>query len=78
MQRLCVTPGGCGNGVQDDHEQCDDGNLLNGDGKVNAFASPAEQCDDGANADGDACSAICEYESAFELVDRTVLRAAPR
>ena len=61
----------CGNGVLDDHEQCDDGNTVSGDGcsslcqfevvvicgdkKLNGD----EVCDDGNSVSGDGCSADC-------------------
>jgi cysteine-rich repeat protein len=68
VQRLCVKPGGCGNGVMDQGEQCDDGNTRDGDGCShvclnevcgNGILDPGEICDDGNNADGDGCSADC-------------------
>ncbi len=64
----------CGNGAQDEGEQCDDGNTADGDGCSatcelesqgicgDGFRSPGEQCDDGNTADGDGCSALCEVE----------------
>jgi cysteine-rich repeat protein len=64
----------CGNGGPlDPSEQCDDGNLVNGDGCDanctltscgNGIATPPEQCDDGNNAAGDGCSGICGLEGA--------------
>ncbi|HEX3759606.1 MAG TPA: DUF4215 domain-containing protein, partial [Kofleriaceae bacterium] len=69
VQRLCVKPGGCGNGVVDDGEQCDDGNKLSGDGCSptcqreecgNGTMDPGEICDDGNTTSGDGCSADCK------------------
>ena len=67
---VCVAPG-CGNGVREPGEACDDGNRDDGDqcsanclsdeacgnGVVDAFEG--EQCDDGNNVDGDACEGNC-------------------
>jgi uncharacterized repeat protein (TIGR01451 family) len=65
----------CGNNRQDDDEQCDDGNLSNGDGCSDQcqteIAEPAcgdgtingtEQCDDGNVLSGDGCSSQCQTE----------------
>jgi cysteine-rich repeat protein len=58
----------CGNGEPEDGEQCDDGNLIGGDGCSatclleicgNEIVDPGEQCDDGNTAGGDGCSADC-------------------
>ena len=66
----CINPEvtTCGDGVKDDGEECDDGNLDNhdtcnwdctspecGDG----FKDGEEVCDDGNKANGDGCSADC-------------------
>lgn len=70
----CVPEDLCGNNVIDNGEQCDDGNLTNGDGcsatcttetrcgdgNVN---SQAEECDDGNQNDSDYCSNACEFNS---------------
>jgi cysteine-rich repeat protein len=62
-------PLGCGDGVQDPGEECDDGNGTNGDGcDVDCTVSRCgngqvggdEQCDDGNLVDGDACSSTCQ------------------
>ena len=75
----CNDPGPkCGDDVaQGPTEQCDDGNVLNGDGCSstctievplpvvcgNGIAQgPTEQCDDGNLGDGDGCSATCTIE----------------
>jgi cysteine-rich repeat protein len=52
-------------------EQCDDGNLIDGDGCDsnctltgcgNGVVTAGEQCDDGNVANGDCCSATCQFE----------------
>ncbi|HVK73314.1 MAG TPA: proprotein convertase P-domain-containing protein, partial [Kofleriaceae bacterium] len=69
---LCVDPAsaGCGDGVVQPGEECDDGNTDNadacsnqcqivdgcGDGNLDA----GEACDDGNRVDGDGCSATCQ------------------
>ena len=65
----------CGDGIFDPAggEQCDDGNLIDGDGcsstcTLESFCGdgildPNEACDDGNNIDGDGCSATCMIES---------------
>ena len=62
----------CGNSIVEGGEQCDDGNLNNGDGcssicKIEAICGdavvePPEQCDDGNTNGGDGCSASCMIE----------------
>lgn len=68
----------CGNGILEGVEECDDGNLLDGDDCSAIceieFSLPVvgicgdgtvdsgEQCDDGNNINGDGCSAMCEDE----------------
>ena len=69
----------CGDGRVDGHEQCDDGNLINGDecndlcywerGRGtcgNGELDPWEECDDGNLEDGDSCSAFCIAVQASE------------
>jgi cysteine-rich repeat protein len=60
---------GCGTCGQ---EQCDDGNLVDGDGCDsnctptgcgNGIVTAGEQCDDGNTVDGDCCSATCQLEA---------------
>jgi cysteine-rich repeat protein len=71
----CVPIPKCGNGVVDPGEQCDDGNIVSGDGCSptctlepanpkgcgNGVIDPGEQCDDGAKngTSGDNCAATC-------------------
>jgi|GEM_PF-2893183 len=65
----------CGNGLVEASEQCDDGNVLSGDGcdascsiEVvptvcgNGAVEAGEQCDDGNLIDGDGCAASCQAE----------------
>ncbi len=68
----CLTPAGdCGNGVVEAGEQCDDGNLVAGDGCSascrlevcgNGIRDAGEQCDDGNTVSGDGCSSGCRLE----------------
>ena len=67
----------CGNGQIEQGEQCDAGNIQNGDGCSavcqieaedaavcgNAIIEGQEQCDDGNNQNGDGCSANCAIEN---------------
>jgi cysteine-rich repeat protein len=69
----------CGNGILEAGEQCDDGNLVNGDGCSstctietppppppvcgNGILEPGEQCDDGNLINGDGCSCTCTIET---------------
>ncbi|NUP12438.1 MAG: DUF4215 domain-containing protein [Polyangiaceae bacterium] len=66
----------CGDGeVNEENEECDDGNNDDGDGcSADCLDEPAppdcgdgdldgdEECDDGNNTNGDGCSAICTEE----------------
>ena len=63
----------CGNGVEDAGEECDDGNLSDGDACDSNCTLPAcgnqivdgtEQCDDGGEDSGDGCSELCALEPA--------------
>src|SRR5690606_8488940 len=67
----CVTAGGCGHAIIAATEECDDGNVVDGDGcskQCNIEAcgdgdvdrSAGEVCDDGNNVDGDGCAADCK------------------
>ncbi|MEO7097202.1 MAG: DUF4215 domain-containing protein, partial [Polyangiales bacterium] len=67
VQPICLTTS-CGNGIVDLNEQCDDGNILEGDNCSptckreecgNNVLDPNEVCDDGNKASGDGCSANC-------------------
>jgi cysteine-rich repeat protein len=70
----------CGNGILETGEQCDDGNVVNGDGCSSVCVlevanicgdgvlnASSEQCDDGNVVNGDGCSSVC----AIELVNQT-------
>ena len=70
---VIVSPIICGNGNVDPGEECDDGNLINGDGCSSVciieFCGDGilqqglgEQCDDGNNLPGDGCNANCIIE----------------
>ena len=66
----------CGNAVLERGEQCDDGNLINGDGCSslcritppfpplcgNGVVNQGETCDDGNRVNGDGCSVSCQTE----------------
>jgi cysteine-rich repeat protein len=63
----------CGNGVTDEGEGCDDGNMLDTDGCIPVTCQDArcgdghlqagvEDCDDGNTAGGDTCPANCQDE----------------
>lgn len=62
---------GCGNGIVEGAEECDDGNSIQTDGCTgacvacgNSVVTPPEGCDDGNLVDGDGCSAACRTECA--------------
>ncbi|WP_208729759.1 DUF4215 domain-containing protein [Corallococcus exercitus] len=69
-QDICI-PSDCGDGVIQDDEACDDGNVIDGDGCNHTCTSTevcgngvvdfarGEKCDDGNTLDGDACSEDC-------------------
>ncbi len=71
---LQCTSGGvpvCGDSMVEGNEECDDGNLLDGDGCRSdctqelcgdGVDDPQEQCDDGNNNGGDGCRADCTLE----------------
>lgn len=68
----------CGDGIQDGSEQCDDNNLIDGDGCDsnctttacgNGILTAGETCDDNNNDNGDCCSSICNYEIAGAACD---------
>lgn len=68
---MCVTPG-CGNGVVEPAEMCDDGNTARDDGCSadcrsneecgNGLVDFNEECDDGDRVSGDGCSSACRPE----------------
>jgi choice-of-anchor A domain-containing protein len=71
----------CGDGAVTAGEQCDDGNLVDGDGCSasceteacgDGVVQPGEQCDDGALVDGDGCSSTCTVENFGTCGDGTV------
>jgi cysteine-rich repeat protein len=78
------TKAGCGNGIVDPGEQCDDGNAAQGDGCSatcsneagaacgNGAVDPGEQCDDGNTTEGDGCSAACSNEAGAACGDGAV------
>jgi cysteine-rich repeat protein len=72
VQAVCIT-NDCGNGIVDPGEECDDGNILNGDGCSatclnegcgNGVVDPGELCDDGNTSNG-ACTngGSCDTDS---------------
>ena len=71
-QAICVDKGGCGDGIVDGGEVCDDGNQLGSDGCNedctsdescgNDIKDPGEECDDGNTKSLDGCSADCTDE----------------
>src|SRR5262245_17057818 len=74
----CASPSGssggvCGDGQRSDTEQCDDGNLVSGDGCSSictldgrcgdGVMGSGEACDDGNLVSGDGCSSTCTLEA---------------
>ncbi|HYC56254.1 MAG TPA: DUF4215 domain-containing protein [Candidatus Binatia bacterium] len=66
--RFARTRGGCGNGIQEVAEKCDDGNEVEGDGCDsnclptgcgNGIVTSGEECDDGNADESDACISDC-------------------
>ena len=65
-----IPVGTCGNGVRDGAEECDDGNVVVGDGCDaqcryecgNSRLDRNETCDDGNRVANDGCSAVCQNE----------------
>src|ERR1043165_6305836 len=53
-QAKCVNVGGCGNGILDPNEVCDDGNLISGDG-CSADCMSTEACGNGIRDPGEVC-----------------------
>jgi cysteine-rich repeat protein len=76
----CVVNTLCGNGFVNTGEECDDGNIVDGDGCSviceledstiptnpcgNGIVDTGETCDDGNIVEGDGCSAVCQIETA--------------
>lgn len=69
-------PAECGNGVVEVGEECDDGNLVDGDGCEsnclagaalcgNGMIDPGETCDDGNKNPDDGCASNCVTECGF-------------
>ena len=62
----------CGNNTLEEGEECDDGNVINGDGCSsicevepicgNSNLEEGEECDDGNTQDNDGCSSVCQIE----------------
>ena len=70
VQSICIE-NNCGNGIVDVGEDCDDGNVMDGDGCShdcrkeqcgNGRQDPGEECDDGNLTAGDGCSPSCQIE----------------
>lgn len=72
IQPVCIT-NDCGDGVTDANEECDDGNILDGDGCAhnckmegcgNGIPDPGEDCDppNAQTSSGTWCSATCKFE----------------
>jgi MYXO-CTERM domain-containing protein len=68
---MCRAITRCGDGILQAGEQCDDGNVEDGDGcrgncSIEAcgdgIADMGEACDDGNTINGDGCSAMCAVE----------------
>jgi cysteine-rich repeat protein len=64
----CLAASGCGDGVVDPGEACDDGNAIDTDACLSncvaascgdGFVGPGEGCDDGNDIDDDACTNAC-------------------
>ncbi|MDH3654275.1 MAG: C25 family cysteine peptidase [Myxococcales bacterium] len=74
---VCEGPPICGNGAVATPEECDDGNIQDGDGCSATCALEApppcgdgriwlgEQCDDGNPVGGDGCSSTCQVEPGY-------------
>jgi len=71
LWKLSIAPVGCGNGLLDSGEECDDGNLLPNDGCSptcqfeqcgDGVLQAGEECDDGNVLPNDGCSEFCVAE----------------
>ncbi len=69
-----TAPYECGNDLVEGAEECDDGNMIDGDGCTdceldnialcgNGLYDPGEECDDGNTDSLDGCSSTCQLES---------------
>ncbi|HEV8320051.1 MAG TPA: DUF4215 domain-containing protein [Myxococcota bacterium] len=82
--RCAGAEGVCGNGTREGNEECDDGNVLDGDGCTSQCVTEGggvcgdgtvdagEQCDDGNTVSNDGCSATCTTEGGPACGDGTV------
>jgi cysteine-rich repeat protein len=70
VQQICIE-NDCGDGRVEVGEECDDGNIVDGDGCShdcrmeacgNGRLDPGEECDDGNTTAGDGCSPSCHVE----------------
>jgi len=78
----------CGNGIIQLGEQCDDGNLVNGDGCSssciietfgavcgNNITEIGETCDDNNVINGDGCSSLCQIENVTIICGNNIIEA---
>lgn len=82
-QDTCITVTGCGDGIVQAPEACDDGNIIQGDGCNpsceiesqcgNGIWEEGEQCDDGNLTVDDGCDNRCQIEAATPTPDPTPL-----
>jgi cysteine-rich repeat protein len=86
-QDVCIDPGGCGDGVIDPGEVCDDGNIMDGDGCsadchsdetcgngiIDKHSSNPEECDDGKlnGTTDDICDITCHKFCGDGIVDQS-------
>jgi cysteine-rich repeat protein len=83
--RTYMDPGSCGDGAVNGVEECDDTNVVDGDGCSalcvdelcgdSLVNDTTETCDDGGTADGDGCSAGCALEDAGLACQLAILKA---
>jgi cysteine-rich repeat protein len=86
--RTLMTPVVCGDGIQNGGEECDDGNLVDGDGCSAECITElcgdgikndvVETCDDGNTASGDGCSATCTLEKSGLACQTAILKAGQK
>jgi cysteine-rich repeat protein len=73
----------CGDGIINGTEECDDGNVVNGDGCNNQCMNEycgdnavnnngTEECDDGNLIDGDGCSSTCQIETIIPVCGNNI------